>query len=113
MPRKYTMRSKEEKIAIVKQVLSGRALRSWEPEIHNRQVGNWVKKYQAEGEAGLEPKKKPGNPLSRYERRKELTYEEQLQYQIELLKRELLQKEAEVMRLKKRHARKEGDARKK
>ena len=48
MPRKYTMRSKEEKIAIVKQVLSGRALRSWEPEIHNRQVGNWVKKYQAE-----------------------------------------------------------------
>lgn len=30
------------------------------------------------GEAGLEPKKKPGNPLSRYERRKELTCEEQL-----------------------------------
>jgi len=63
--------------------------------------------------AGVERKKKPGNPLSRYERRKELTYEEQLQYQIELLKRELLQKEAEVMRLKKRNARKEGDARKK
>jgi len=37
-----------------------------------------------EGEKGLESKKKPGNALFRYERRKELTYEEQLQYQIEL-----------------------------
>ena len=65
----------------------------------------------AEGEAGLETKKKPGNPLSRYERRKELTYEEQLQYQIELLKRELVKKEAEVLRLKKLNERKGGDAR--
>lgn len=69
-------------------------------------------KYLAEGEAGLEVKKKPGNPLSRYERRNELTYEEQLQYQIELLKRELVKKEAEVLRLKKRNERKGGDARK-
>ena len=46
------------------------------------------------------------------ERRKELTYEEQLQYQIELLKRELVKKEAEVLRLKKRNERKGGDARK-
>jgi len=61
-----------------------------------------------EGEDGLEPKKKSGNPLSRYERRKELTYEEQLQYQIELLKRELLKKEAEVLRLKKLNERKGG-----
>ncbi|MCI8331919.1 MAG: helix-turn-helix domain-containing protein [Clostridiales bacterium] len=67
---------------------------------NDRQVRNWVKAYQAEGEAGLEPKKKPGNPLARYERRKELTYEEQLQYQVELLKRELVKKEAEVLRLK-------------
>ncbi len=67
-----------------------------------------MKKYQEQGEEGLG--KKPGNPLSRYERRKELTYEEQLQYQIELLKRELVEKEAEVMRLKQRTARKEGDA---
>jgi hypothetical protein len=51
--------------------------------------------------------------LSRYERRKELTYEEQLQYQIELLKRELVKKEAEVLRLKKLNERKGGDARRK
>ena len=82
MPRRYTMRSKEEKLEIVKQVLVGT------PE-------------------------RPGNPLSRYERRKELTYEEQLQYQIELLKRELVKKEAEVLRLKKLNERKGGDAQRK
>lgn len=84
-----------------------------ETGIRNEQIRQWTAKYQAEGEIGLEPKKKPGNPLSSYERRKKLTYEEQLQYQIELLKRELLQKEAEVLRLKKQNARKEGDARRK
>jgi hypothetical protein len=36
-----------------------------------------------------------------------------LQYQIELLKRELVKKEAEVLRLKKLNERKGGDARKK
>ena len=115
MPRKYTMRSKEEKLAIVKRNLSGEAAKVLAREIgcSDRQVRNWVKNYQAEGEAGLEPKKKPGNPLSRYERRKELTYEEQLQYQIELLKRELVKKEAEVLRLKKLNERKGGDAQRK
>ena len=113
MARKYTIRSKEEKLAIVKEVLAGKSVCAWEPDIRHEQVRDWVKKYQAEGEAGLEPKKKPGNPLSRYERRKELSYTEQLQYQIELLKRELAEKEAEVARLKQRNARKEGDARRK
>ena len=114
MPQKYTMRNKEEKLAIVKRNLSGEAARVLAREIgcSDRQVRDWVKIYQVEGEAGLEQKKKPGNPLSRYERRKELTYEEQLQYQIELLKRELIKKEAEVLRLKKLNERKGGDARK-
>lgn len=74
--------------------------------INPKTVSRWVKKYQEEGEAGLEPKKKPGNPLARYERRKELTYEEQLQYKIALLERELIKKEAEVARLKQLNARK-------
>ena len=111
MPRKYTMRSKEEKLAIVQEVLKGASAYSWEKQgIHHSQVQEWTKKYLASGETGLESKKKPGNPLSRYERRKELTYEEQLQYQIELLKRELLKKDAEVLRLKKLNERKGGDA---
>lgn len=114
MARKYTFRSKEEKLAIVQQVLSGAPVRNWENQgIDHQQVRTWTKKYLAEGEAGLELKKKPGNPLARYERRKELSYEEQLQYQIELLKRELLKKEAEITRLKLRNARKEGDAQRK
>ena len=114
MPRKYTIRSKEEKLSIVRQVLAGTAVRSWENQgIDHQQVRTWTRKYLEDGEAGLEQKKKPGNPLSRYERRKELTYEEQLQYQIELLKRELVKKEAEVLRLKKLNERKGGDARRK
>lgn len=113
MARKYTMRSKEEKLSIVKQVLNGTSVYHWENQgIRHRQVQVWTKAYLEQGEIGLEPKKKPGNPLSRYERRKELTYEEQLQYQIELLKRELVKKEAEVLRLKKLNVRKGGDARK-
>jgi len=114
MPRKYTMRSKEEKLSVVKRNLAGETARSLARELgcSDKQVRSWVKVYQREGEAGLEQKKKPGNPLSRYERRKELTYEESLQYQIELLKRELVKKDVEVLRLKKLNERKGGDARK-
>ncbi|MDD6045547.1 MAG: hypothetical protein PUC76_07905 [Clostridia bacterium] len=39
MPRKYTMRSKEEKLEIVKQVLGGASVRNWESQgIRHRQV---------------------------------------------------------------------------
>ena len=115
MARKYTMRSKEEKLSIVKRNLAGESAMSLSREIGSSdfQIRSWVKIYLSEGETGLEPKKKPGNPLSRYERRKELTYDEQLQYQIELLKRELVKKEAEVLRLKKLNERKGGDAQRK
>lgn len=114
MARRYTIRSKEEKLTIVKAVLNGAPTRSWENiGIPHSRVQEWVRKYQEEGEAGLEVKKKPGNPLSRYERKKELTYEEQLQYKIALLERELIKKEAEVTRLKQLNARKEVDARRK
>lgn len=109
MARKYVIRSKEEKLEIVKEVLAGKPLRAWEPAIRHGQVDVWVKKYIAHGEEGLAVKKKPGNPLARYENRKELSYEEQLLYKIELLKRELLKKEAEVARLKQQNGRKEGD----
>ena len=70
MARKYIMRSKEEKLAIVRAVLSG-AVQCYENEgmADQRAVMNWVKKYLAEGEACLEQKKKSGNPLSGHERR--------------------------------------------
>ena len=112
MSRRYIVRSTEEKLAIVKRNLAGESAMSLSREIgcSDRQVRDWVKIYLSEGEKGLNLKKKPGNPLSRYERRKELTYEEQLQDQIELLKRELVRKEAEVLRLKKLNERKGGGA---
>ena len=115
MAGKYVVRSKEEKLSIVKRNLAGETSRALERETGcgHRLIQEWTKKYLAEGEVGLEQKKKPGNPLSRYERRKELTYEEQLQYQIELPKRELVKKEAEVLRLKKLNERKGGDAQRK
>lgn len=113
MARRYIVRGKEEKLAIVKEVLLGKALRAWEAEIRHEAICDWVKKYQSEGEAGLEPKKKPGNPLSRCKRRKGLTYEERLLYQIELLKQELLKKEAEAARLKRQSERKKGGAQRK
>lgn len=114
MAKRYTIRSKEEKMAVVKAVLNGSPITAWENiGIPHSRVHEWVRKYQEEGESGLEPKKKPGNPLSRYERKKELTYEEQLQYKIALLERELIKKEAEVTRLKQLNARKEVDARRK
>ena len=80
MPRKYTIRSKEEKLSDVKRNLSGESACSLAKELgcDDWQIRNWVKLYQVAGEAGLEVKKKPGNPLSRYERRKELTCGEQL-----------------------------------
>ena len=107
MPRKYTLRSKEEKLPVVKRNLAGGSACSLAGELgcSDSQVRSGVKAYQAEGEAGLEQKQKPGNPLSRYERRKELSYEESLPYQVELLKRELVRKDAEVLRLKKRNER--------
>lgn len=110
MTRRYTIRSKEEKLAIVKEVLRGKAITAWEKEgVGHSQVSVWVKKYLSEGENGLDPKKKPGNPLARYERKEELSYTEQLQYQIELLKREVAEKEAEVQRLKLQNARRGDD----
>lgn len=115
MPRAYAIRSKEEKLEIVTRHLAGEGAMALEQEIgvRHRQIQVWTAKYLEEGETGLEANKKPGNPLSKYERRKDLTHEEELLYQIELLKRELLKKEAEVARLKKLNARKVGDAKRK
>ena len=89
--------------------MAGKSRKSWDPGICHSVVAEWVRRYLAEGEAGLEPKKRAGNPLLRYQNRKGLNFEEQLLYQIELLKRKLAKKEAEVERLKQHSARKEGD----
>lgn len=103
--------SKEEKLEIVLKVLEGKTLRALEAEygVNNSLIHKWMKQYLAGGEEALINKRKTGNPLSKYTRKKVLTYTEQLEYENALLKRELLKKDAEVVRLKKSIELERGD----
>ena len=63
-------------------------------------VGNWVIAYRKNGIKGLTPKRKPGNALAKYSSKKNLTKEEQLEYENmklrienEMLKKGFLMKE--------------------
>ena len=107
--------SKEEKLALVLRNLAGETITSLEKEtgISNSQIHKWTKQYLEGGEAALVNKRKPGNPLAKYERRKELTPTEQLEYKIALLERELLKKNGEITRLKKSIELERGDAKRK
>ncbi len=107
--------SKEEKLALVKRNLSGETARKLEKEsgIDHSQIHKWTKQYLAGGEEALVNKRKPGNPLSKYHNKKELTPMEQLEYKIALLERELLKKDGEIVRLKKSIELERGDARRK
>lgn len=107
--------SKEEKLALVKRNLEGETLSSLEREtgIYHAQIYKWTKQYLEGGEAALVNKRKPGNPLAKYERRKELTPTEQLEYKIALLERELLKKNGEIERLKKSIELEGGDTKRK
>lgn len=49
-------------------------------KIDSGMIRKWVRKYLKEGEKGLENHKRPGNHLTKYSRRKELTQIEQLEY---------------------------------
>ena len=76
--------SKEEKLRIVKRVvddcLSARQVAK-EEDISSGMLRNWIKKYIEQGEESLENKRKPGNPLMKYSRRKELSDLEKLEYE--------------------------------
>lgn len=112
---KNNSHSKEEKLELVKRNLNGETLMSLEREtgIYNAQIYRWTKQYLEGGEEALVNKRKPGNPLAKYHRRKELTPMEQLEYKVALLERELLKKDAEIVRLKKSIELERGDARRK
>ncbi len=107
--------SKEEKLALVLRNLNGETLTSLEREtgIYNAQIHKWTKQYLEGGEEALVNKRKPGNTLAKYRNRKELMPIEQLEYKVALLERELLKKDAEVVRLKKSIELERGDARRK
>ena len=68
--------------------------------VSNSMLHRWIKSYKKNGCDGLKAKKKPGNPLMKCSRRKNLIKEEYLEYEniklrIEnkLLKKEYLMKE--------------------
>lgn len=107
--------SKEEKLALVKRNLSGEMATALAREtgLSDSMIGKWTKQYLAGGEAALVNKRKPGNPLAKYMRKKELTPTEQLEYKIALLERELLKKDGEIVRLKKSVELERGDAKRK
>lgn len=44
-------------------------------------LGNWIVAYRKNGMDGLTSKRKPGNPMCKYSSKKNLTKEEQLEYE--------------------------------
>lgn len=76
--------SKEDKLRIINRVITDGLSSNQvahEEDISNGMLTNWIKKYFKEGEASLENKRKPGNPLMKYSKRKELTQLEKLEYE--------------------------------
>ena len=76
--------SKEEKLKLVKEHLEKHVstLKITNREhISNGMSNNWLKKYLEFGEKGLENKIKPGNPLAKYQNKKQLTDLEKLEYE--------------------------------
>lgn len=113
--REYKFHSKEEKLAIVNRYLAGESpIKLYqETGVSDGNIRKWKRQYLAGGIEALENKKKPGNPFVKYSKRKELTNEEQLEYQIAVLKHELLKKDGEITRLKKSIELERGDAKRK
>ena len=81
--------SKEQKYEIIRLILNGEKS-SYDLErelgVSSGMIRTWVRKYNKEGIDALENKRKPGNPLAKYSRRKELTEIEQLEYENMLLR---------------------------
>jgi len=76
--------SKEAKYEYVKILLSGEMTTrelGKKNGLSSGQLTTWVKKYQEGGIEALENKKKPGNPLAKYSKRKKLTPMEELEYE--------------------------------
>lgn len=89
--------TQEEKLRIVNRVIKdnksfGEA--AAEEGIAKGMVYNWVKRYRDLGADGLKNKRKPGNPFAKYHTKKNLTREEELEYEnIKLrMENELLKK---------------------
>ena len=100
---KQIFRTENEKYKIIKPILENiksQTQVSKETGINIGLIFQWVKKYNEYGLEGLKNKTKPGNPLSKYQNKKNLTKEEKLEYENmklrienEMLKKGFLMKE--------------------
>lgn len=81
--REYRCWSKEDKIKIVEEILKGNSVKgvARKYDVSDGLLHSWLSKYLQCGPDSLENKKKPGNPLSKYSRRKELSQLEKLEYE--------------------------------
>ena len=88
--------SKDFKISVVQKVLDGKSSKEVGKKygINDRLIRQWTSLYLEGGEAALENKRKPGNPLCKYSNKKNLSEIEQLRY-------ELAKAEIELAKLKK------------
>ena len=74
----------EEKFKVIKPILDFEISSNQVTKktgISNGMISNWIKAYKENGFDGLKSKKKPGNPLCKYSRKKNLTDLEQLEYE--------------------------------
>jgi transposase-like protein len=81
---KFKYWTAEEKYEIIKPILDiEKSIHEIGKEkcINTGLIYSWIKKYQTSGIEGLKTKKKPGNPLSKFSNKKNLTKEEQLEYE--------------------------------
>ena len=77
--------SKQEKLKYVLMVINdGMSAHDIEKEcgIYHSTISKWVQVYCEMGEDGLENKRKPGNPLAIYTNRKELTKDEEKDFEL-------------------------------
>lgn len=76
--------SKDEKLRIInRHLIDGLSTSkiAKEEDISGGMLRGWIKKYLEYGEEALINKKKPGNPLAKYSNKKNLTKQEQLEYE--------------------------------
>ena len=102
----YKFRTAKEKYDLILPIINGEiSAKQLSKDIGmsgNGMLIKWIHQYQDGGIEALENKRKPGNPLSKFARRKELTELEKLQYENLLLR-------IENERLKKGYTSKEAD----
>jgi transposase-like protein len=81
---KFKVWSAEEKYKIIRPIIDLEISLTQvgkETGISSSMLHSWTKLYKENGIDGLKSKKKPGNPLSKFQNKKNLTKEEQLEYE--------------------------------